>query len=88
MKIKSSFVLRKVAGVWTVIPLADKTLSFDGMITMNESGVLLWNRLVEGCSTQDLVNVLTGTYDVTADEAAADVASFVDKLRSCGCLEE
>lgn len=88
MKIKSSFVLRKIADVWTVLPLADDTLNFDGMITMNESGVLLWNRLAEGCSLADLVNTLTETYDVAADEAAADAASFVDKLRSCGCLEE
>lgn len=88
MRIKKNFVLRKVADVWVVLPLANKTLNFDGMIRLNETGVLLWNRLAEDCEMNDLTKALTETYEVSETQAESDVEAFVEKLRSCGCIEE
>ena len=88
MKINENFVLRQLADTWVVLPLADKTIDFNGMITLNESGVLLWNALEQGADMDMLVKLLTSEYDVPDAQARTDVAEFVEKLRSSGCLEQ
>lgn len=88
MKIKRSFVLRQMLDTWVVLPLADKTIDFNGMITLNESGVLLWNTLEQGADADALVAALTAEYAVSQQQAYDDVQEFLSKLRSIGCLDE
>lgn len=87
MKIKESFVLRQLADTWVVLPLADKTVNFNGMITLNESGVLLWKALETGADTDALVKVLTSEYAVSDGQARTDVEAFLQKLYQAGCLQ-
>lgn len=87
MKIKESFVLRQLADTWVVLPLADKTINFNGMITINESGVLLWNALEQGADTDTLVKLLTSEYAVSDGQARDDVEAFLRKLLDAGCLQ-
>lgn len=88
MKIKDTFVLRQVVDTWVVLPLADKTVDFNGMITLNESGVLLWNVLEQGADEEKLVRSLLAEYNVSAEDARADVQEFLAKLKSVGCIDE
>lgn len=88
MKINENFVLRQLADTWVVLPLADKTVNFNGMITLNESGVLLWNALEHGADAEQLVKTLMAEYIVPQEQAREDVDAFVRKLRSVGCLDE
>lgn len=85
MKLKENFVLRQVAGTWVVMPVGAATLDFNGMLTLNETGALLWQAIQQGT---DPVEALTAEYDVACDQAAADVEEFIGKLRAAGCLEE
>lgn len=86
MKINENFVLRQLADTWVVLPLAEKTIDFNGMITLNESGVLLWNALEQGADMEDLVKTLRSEYIVSEEQAWEDAAAFVRKLDSVGCL--
>lgn len=88
MKIKENFVLRNVADTWVVLPLAEATLDLNGMLTLNDSGVILWNSLEKGCDKEALVKALTDEYDVADDVASADVDEFLQILRNAGCIEE
>lgn len=88
MKIKNNFVLRQVAKTWVVLPLGQATLDFNGMLALNESGVLLWKALEQGCDRETLVQVLTGEYVVSREVALADVDAFLRKLLEAGCIEE
>lgn len=88
MKINKNFVLRQVVDTWVVLPLADKTVNFNGMLTLNESGVLLWNALENGADMTQLINVLMAEYAVSAAVAEADAEAFIGKLRSVGCIDE
>ena len=63
MKIKENFHLRKVAGTWAVLPTGDATLDFNGILTLNESGYMLWQLLEKECSREDLAKALTEEYD-------------------------
>jgi hypothetical protein len=87
MKIKENFVLRQIAGAWVVLPLGSATLDFNGMLTLNESGVLLWRLLERGCERENLVTALLKEYDVQASIAEADVDEFLEKLKKAGSLE-
>ena len=88
MKIKESFVLRQLADTWVVLPLTDKTVNFNGMITLNESGVLLWKVLETDADTDALVSALTSEYAVEESVARADVEAFLEKLQKAGCLQQ
>ena len=59
MKIKRGLCLQTVADGYVVLPLVAAAESFNGMITLNETGVLLWRTLEKGCTKEELVKVLT-----------------------------
>ncbi len=88
MKIKDTFILRTVAGNNIVLPVGASSETFSGMMTLNESGVFLWNSLKNDTSMDDLVNAMLSEYNVSADQAKADAEEFVKSLRSAGVLEE
>lgn len=87
MKINSNFVLRQLADTWVVLPLAADTVNFNGMITLNESGVLLWNALKDGADEDMLVAAMMSEYVVSEHQARTDVEEFIQKLSSVGCLD-
>lgn len=80
MKLKDGFILRTVAGETVVLPAAGVT-DFDMMITLNETGKFLWERLAVGAEEADLVKDLLAEYDVTEEVATKSVAAFVAKLK-------
>ena len=88
MKTKKYFVLRQVAKTWVVLPVGQSTAGFNGMLTLNESGALLWKALERGGSRETLADALTGEYRVSRDVALADVDVFLEKLLKAGCIEE
>jgi hypothetical protein len=87
MKINDKFVLRQVAGAWIVLSLAEKTVDFNGMLTLNETGAMLWNLLENGSTREALAKALTDEYDVTYAQALADIDEYLGKLDRVGCLE-
>lgn len=87
MKLKENFVLRQVADTWVVLPLGAATLDFNGMLTLNETGALLWKTLEQGGDREALVSALTAEYDVSKEVARSDVDAFLQKLAGVGCLE-
>lgn len=88
MKINKNFALRKVANTWVVLPLAEATVNLNGMLKLNESGVLLWNALEKESDRQELVSILTSEYEVSEEQARADVDEFLFKLIKVGCIDE
>lgn len=88
MKINKNYVLRNVADTWIVLPLAEESVNFTGMMTLNESGVMLWKRLEQGAEPEDLVSALTSVYNVSAEQAHRDVMEFTEKLISAGCIAQ
>ena len=87
MKISYKFVLRQVAGEWIVLPVAEKTVNFNGMLTLNETGLILWKLLEQDSSREALAQALTDEYEVTSEQALADVDEYLGKLERAGCLE-
>ena len=87
MKLKENLVLREVAGTWVVLPIAEKVLDFNGMLSLNETGVELWALLEKGSTRDEMATSLTETYDVDYSQALADVDEFIAILEKAGCIE-
>jgi hypothetical protein len=46
-------------------------------LSVNQTGALLWTRLVNGATEEELVSVLLDAFDVGQERAHADVAGFL-----------
>ena len=88
MKLNEEFVLRQVADTWVVMPLGQTSVDFSGMLTLNETGAILWKALEEGGDRLAMAKALTAEYDVTEAEVLADVDAFIAKLLEIGCITE
>lgn len=87
MKIKEGFVLRKVAAHHVILPIGRASVNFNGMVSINETGVLLWEVLEKGGDRDEMVDALTAEYDVDRERAAIDVDEFIATLTKAGCIE-
>lgn len=87
MKLKPTFLLRKIAGQTVVLPTSAE-LDLNMMITLNETGAFLWERMAEETDEVALVAALLAEYDVDEATAKNAVSTFVKKLRDNGFLAE
>lgn len=87
MKIKEGFLLRNVAGNNVVVPIGKATLDFNGMMSLNDTGAFLFEKLIEGTSKEQLIEDLMNAYDVDKELAAKDVEDFIAKVEREDLLE-
>ncbi len=87
MKIKDCYVLRSVAGNNVVVPTGDASVDFGGMMTLNEVGALLWEKLSHGAEEDELVAAVLAEYNVSEETACADISAFIARLREADVLE-
>ena len=80
-------VLREIAGESLLIPVGQTALKIHGMITLSESGLLLWKRLQTECTEDELVEALLTEYQVDRETASADVKAFIRQMQEVGILE-
>lgn len=80
MKIKEGFLLREIAGNHVVVPIGEATLDINGMMSLNETGAFLFEKLIEGASEEQLIEDLISTYDVERELAKKDVEDFIRKV--------
>ena len=87
MKIKEDFLLRKISDVYVVVPVGSAVVDFSGLVNLNESGALLFEKLQKGAEESDLVAALLEKYDVSEEIARTDVKKFIDKVKDADILE-
>lgn len=76
MKIKEGFILRSICGEYVVVGEGLAQVNFNKMLSLNASAAYLWQAVAgrEEFTVEDLTNLLTQKYDVSADRAAEDAA--------------
>ena len=85
MKIKEGFILRTVAGETVALPNGGVT-NLDMMITLNDTGRFLWEKLAVGAERDELVEALLSEYDVDRARAEKSVDAFVARLKELDFL--
>ena len=88
MKRSPDFLVRQVAGKYVAVPLGKATSTFNGMLTLNATGVFLWEQLEQEKTAEELVQAICGKYEVSPEQAMADVTAFTQKLISVGAIIE
>jgi len=88
MKIKNGFILRDVGGKTFVVAVGERSREFKGMITLNETGKIIWKTLENESTVDDVVNaIMSACEGATKDVVEADVTAFIEKLKGDNILE-
>lgn len=87
MKIRDGYLLRTVAGKNIVVSVGSE-VDFNGMLTLNDTGVFLWKLLQEDISKEQILTALLKEYDVSESEAKKDIGEFLSRLREAKLLED
>lgn len=87
MRVSKDLILREVAGEYILIPVGKAALEIHGMINLSESAVLLWKKLQEDCTEEELVQALLNEYDIDRETAAADVRELIEQMQKIGVIE-
>lgn len=89
MKAKKGFELRDVCGEKVIIATGIENLNFNHLISLNDTAAFLWQSIQGKASfTEDeLVEKLCAEYEVTKEQATADVAELVKAWREQKIVE-
>lgn len=88
MKLEKEFVLREIAGDYVIIPVGKTVIEFNGLITVNEVGVSIWNMLQNEVTFDQIVQGILSEYEVEESVAREDIREFLDQLIDGGILTE
>lgn len=88
MKIKEGFILRTICGEHIVVGEGLAQVNFNKMLSLNESAAYLWKE-AEGkeFTQEDLVKLLLDKYEVSQEQAAADVKKLTATWIQEGVVE-
>lgn len=82
MKIKDGFMLREVADQWVVVPLGERVVEFSGIMSLSESGALIWRHMEQNDVEEEaLVSLLLTEYEIDEKIAKQDVHEFIEKIK-------
>ena len=89
MKIKKGFVLRTVCGENVIVGEGLDAINFGRMLSLNETAAWLWKQAQEqGDFTADsLAKALCDEYDVSPDQALADVKETISQWTELKVVE-
>ncbi len=88
MKIKPGYLLREVLDVAVIIGVGSENYTPNEIMSLNETGALLWHCLEKGAEKQELVDAILKEYDTDAATAQKDVDTFLARLREKALIEE
>lgn len=86
MKIKDGFVLREVAGQTLVIATGAASKEFHGIITLNETGTMIFRGIADGQSAEQIAHGLTQVFSVDSAQALRDVQALIAQMDKAGIL--
>ena len=88
MRRNENFLLREVADTQVLVPVGEAMAQFPGMVTLNGTGVFIWELLEKEQTLQTLTEALMEHYAVEREQAQTDAEAFVNKLIPTGAILE
>ena len=84
MKLKYDIAIHEVADKFVALAKNGETEEVEKVFTLNETGAIILRALTGGANTQAIVSQLLAEYDVTPQEAEAEVNAFINMLTENG----
>lgn len=81
-------MVRQVMDDIVAIPVGDAANRFGGMLLLNEVSRVIWTELEKGADVDGLVTAVTDAFEVSEEEARADILELLEQLRNAGLLDE
>lgn len=88
MKLNQDYMLRSIAGEYVIVPTGDASRKLNGLITVNDTALVIWKGIEAGKSDDQIVQQLLEEFEVDRDLAEKDVAGFQQMLKEQGILLE
>jgi hypothetical protein len=85
---RRSFVTREIGGETLIVPVTGHVMDLESIYVLNPVGSRIWALLGSPTTANRIADVVTAEFAVSEREAAADVADFLDSLRSRGLIQE
>ena len=80
-------IVRTIMDDTVLIPVGSAGEKFNGLITLNETALYLWEQLPRVRDEQELIKALLSEYDVDEKTARQDIGEFLQTLREIGVIE-
>lgn len=88
LQTKEEFILKNVAGDYLVFPSGKSIVDFKIMLTLNETGAWIWNKLEKGINREDLIKEFAENNQIDESLAQEDIEIFVSQLKEENLLEK
>ncbi len=87
MKLKKEFILREVAGETIVVPVGSMALNFNGIISLDPVGTVIWKALEQGKEREEILSEILENFEVEKETAEADMNEFLKQLEDNHFME-
>lgn len=87
-RINPDFILREIAGEYTIIPTGGDNVFSNAVMAPNETAVFLWEVFQQPSTIQDVVVEGMLEYEVTEDIIRKSIEHFVKEMLEYKILEE
>ena len=88
MVLRHGFEIVNVADEWLIIPVGDASISFNGVVVLNEATAFLLNQLTTPKSEEELTAILMDEYEVDEETAKRDIQKTFMELIEIGVVSE
>lgn len=87
-RINPDFILREIAGEYTIIPTGGNNVFSNAVMAPNETAVFLWKAFQQPSTIQDAAAEAMQKYDVTEEQIRKSISNFVKQSLEYKVLEE
>lgn len=88
MKLNKNYVVKHLADEIILVHQDEFNVDFSKIITLNEIGLLIINKLDEGLNVEQIADCIVAEYEVDRPTALEDAKAFVKKLLELGIIDE
>ena len=85
---RRSFVTREIGGETLIVPVTGHVMDLESIYVLNPVASRIWQLLAAPTTAERIAGTLSAEFAVSDGDAAADVAEFVDALRTRGLIQE
>ena len=87
MKKRGEYVLREIAGEYILVPIGETAMKMNGMVTLNDVGVFIWNKLKEECTSEELLKAILDEYEIDEEQAKSDLNEFLHQMEQAQLIQ-
>jgi hypothetical protein len=77
---------RNIAGEALIVPIKGRVGDLSAIYTLNDVGARVWQLIDGRTPVNQIIEAISEEYDVTKEEAAADVTELLDSMKAAGLI--